>query len=1087
MEKLLIRKTATKLLLIQWSRFQNVLIKLEGSTLFTGVNGTGKTTILDAVTYLLTGNSQFNIAAKDRDRTVLGYVRGDTKSNGESRYLRSGEVISYVVMEFYDPIARSPFVVGVCIESPNEAARPNGNWFICQNTSIDQMNFAVKEGKMLKVTPKNELRVRGVRISSFLGRDKGTGQVLRALGLRCEVAKYKSKLLKMMAFNPENNIDQFIQGSVLEPGKVESLKDLREQKRQFEHLKEMYEGFSKGKSQLEEIEKRSTEYENKKRQLQIRELMVVYQELKAKQGKREEIERSKKLFEDQLEELKKRQKSLAEEQEKAQERLRIAENNDTIRGMKDTLAALERQIADLGREEKELEEKLAQVLKLEMALRKMADMLNDVLPLEKDEHEHLTHLAGKKYDLRSKLESFRRYSEKISCQDKIYATEEVHLNDSMEKLEAEIAELCERIKRLKSNIMVYPSDVERARTMIAEGLRRQGINTEVHIFAELVQEITDPAWRRAIETFLGRKRFFIIVDGKYCRKAMEVLQNQKIYSGNVVITDKLPETEITKGSAAQILKIPNIYARRYANYLLNGIHLCETLEELHEYPKGGLMKNGMLAKSYAASMMNMSKTELCLGEDAIRLQLEQAEKDKAEKETILKADREAKSEIEKRRSAISKIDWHAERYEFSAKEQLDSCVAKKKKLQDEKNKIQDDPGFAMLFAEQEAARKHAQEANDAVSHNDQMLGKCKDRLEECGDKLGKIAAEIYSKEQEYERESMLHLELKAPMLAEYEKLRKKKPDSWIVLTPKTVDNLRGELKECEKKLENSQWEYCKLMETDINKRGVGYIAHYRNEYRNLARVRIEETKQKLEEQSKKLESAFMNDFVAEINESVREAKREMDAINRELRQIPFGNDTYRFIMNEKPDRSTFFRICRRLENYMDSPENYMNSNRDDEEMEQDIREFMDRILKEENELEYTDYRRYFSYDMEIVSRQGHEEITANLSNKQGSASNGEKQTPYFIILAASLLQCYPKNTCCARLAFIDEAFSALSRERIEQMVKYFEENHFQVFYAAPPEKIGSIGSFIHSTVSLVNTGRYTNAVEGLVKTDEFFV
>ena len=101
--------------------------------------------------------------------------------------------------------------------------------------------------------------------------------------------------------------------------------------------------------------------------------------------------------------------------------------------------------------------------------------------------------------------------------------------------------------------------------------------------------------------------------------------------------------------------------------------------------------------------------------------------------------------------------------------------------------------------------------------------------------------------------------------------------------------------------------------------------------------------------------------------------------------------------------------------------------------------------------------------------------------KQGSASNGEKQTPYFIILAASLLQCYPENTCCARLAFIDEAFSALSRERIEQMVRYFEENHFQVFYAAPPEKINSIGQFIDSTVSLIVTGRYTNAVEGLVK------
>ena len=74
------RKTATKLLLVQWSRFQHVCIELEGSTLFTGVNGSGKSTVLDAMTYVLTGNTQFNKAAKDKDRTVKGYVRGDTKS-----------------------------------------------------------------------------------------------------------------------------------------------------------------------------------------------------------------------------------------------------------------------------------------------------------------------------------------------------------------------------------------------------------------------------------------------------------------------------------------------------------------------------------------------------------------------------------------------------------------------------------------------------------------------------------------------------------------------------------------------------------------------------------------------------------------------------------------------------------------------------------------------------------------------------------------------------------------------------------------------------------------------------------------------
>lgn len=101
-----------------------------------------------------------------------------------------------------------------------------------------------------------------------------------------------------------------------------------------------------------------------------------------------------------------------------------------------------------------------------------------------------------------------------------------------------------------------------------------------------------------METFLGRKRFYLIIDGKYCGKAMKVLKEKKLYSANLVLTDKLPETEVKRGSAAEVLKIPNVYARRYANSLLNGIHLCEDLEELHDYPKGGLTRDGMLAKSY---------------------------------------------------------------------------------------------------------------------------------------------------------------------------------------------------------------------------------------------------------------------------------------------------------------------------------------------------------------------------------------------------------------------------------------------------------------------------------------------------------
>lgn len=131
---------------------------------------------------------------------------------------------------------------------------------------------------------------------------------------------------------------------------------------------------------------------------------------------------------------------------------------------------------------------------------------------------------------------------------------------------------------------MFPKNAEAAKRIIYEELKQQGIQTDVRLFAELVQEVKDAEWRAAIETFLGRKRFYIIVDGQYCHKAMEVLERRKLHGVHVVITDKLPETDISAGSAAEMLVIPNVYARRYANYLLNGIHLCGSLEELHEYP-----------------------------------------------------------------------------------------------------------------------------------------------------------------------------------------------------------------------------------------------------------------------------------------------------------------------------------------------------------------------------------------------------------------------------------------------------------------------------------------------------------------------
>lgn len=1077
------RKTATRLLLVQWARFQRICINLEGSTLITGVNGSGKSTILDAMTYLLTGNTQFNKAAKDRDRTVLAYVRGDTKSNGPARYLRSGEVVSYVAMEFWSPVENAFLVVGVCVESANETIHKS-SWFICRGARMDQINFTRTEGNLLRITPRSELAVNGqiMRSAEFLGKDRGVEQVLRALGLRCDAAKYRSKLVKMMAFNPENNIDQFIQECVLEPGEVESLKELREQRQRFEQLKGVYENLKASKGKLEEVERRIEEYENKQRNYYIRDLMLSYQGVREQEELEKECRLSIKTLEQKLQELKGKKEKLDERCRDAEERYRIAMNNDIFRGMQETLNELNRQKEKLSEKQKEAEKELARLKHLQVGISDVLKWLEDYLSVSEQDRKYLCNLAEAEFPTAQKISVFVGFADAVQRQREIFQAEKVHLRDRVAELNQQMLVLEEKIKRLQANIMVFPQEIEDAKRIIRQELEAEGIHTEVKIFAELVQEIRDPEWRAAIETFLGRKRFYLIVDGKYCHQAMEILQEKKLHGANVVISDKLPDVSETPGSAAEVLTIPNVYARRYANYLLNGIRLCDSLEELHDHPKGGLMRNGMLAKSYAVSYMDVQKTEFCIGQDAVKYQLQRAVEEKQEKTESLRVLGEHREKVTGRLKALDDIDWKAEHYDFGAATALKDMAEQEKSIDADMDKIRKNPDFMAVLLEQEKAGKELERLKAARDTAIGDIRACEKDQEITQDRLKELAGKIYWLNQEYSEKRLKHLELEKQMLEEYEKLRTRK-DGWQVITAKTVNNLKGEVEECVRRMENVQLEYCKLAGIDTQKRGVSYIPFYRGEYRNIANIKMEEVGQRLEEQSVKLESAFMNDFVAEINEAVRDAREEIAAINKELKQLPFGRDTYKFVMKERPEREIFFRICRRLENYMGMPEVYMNSAREDEEMERDIQEFMSVILDEEDESEYTDYRKYFVYDMEIISRQGEDEVISDLSKKQGSASNGEKQTPYFIILAASLLQCYPRQACCACLAFIDEAFSALSRERIEQMVKYLNENHFQVFYAAPPEKIGSIGSHVESTVSLIMTGRYTNAVEGLVRDD----
>ena len=135
-------KQLTRIRLINWHLFENTTIKCEGSTYFIGINGAGKSTILDAVQFALVGGQRdvrFNQAAlAGGKRTLSSYVRGELGTEGQ-RFLR-GDATGVVALEFRNPDGTF-FSHGAVIDAFEDGRSPDVAYFIVHNAGLDDRWF----------------------------------------------------------------------------------------------------------------------------------------------------------------------------------------------------------------------------------------------------------------------------------------------------------------------------------------------------------------------------------------------------------------------------------------------------------------------------------------------------------------------------------------------------------------------------------------------------------------------------------------------------------------------------------------------------------------------------------------------------------------------------------------------------------------------------------------------------------------------------------------------------------------------------------------------------------------------------------
>lgn len=139
----------------------------------------------------------------------------------------------------------------------------------------------------------------------------------------------------------------------------------------------------------------------------------------------------------------------------------------------------------------------------------------------------MSQLSGTGMDTEAKISVFKKYGEKVDQQDTLYEQNKIHLQDQIRAREIVMAELTDKIKKLEANCLVFPPEIERARKLICQELKNQGIDTEVFIFAELVQEILDPEWQKSRGDLSGTQAFLPYYRWEILRQGQESSEGEK--------------------------------------------------------------------------------------------------------------------------------------------------------------------------------------------------------------------------------------------------------------------------------------------------------------------------------------------------------------------------------------------------------------------------------------------------------------------------------------------------------------------------------------------------------------------------------
>jgi len=1095
-------KQLTRIRLINWHLFGNTTITCNGTTYLIGVNGVGKSTILDAVQFALVGGQRdirFNQAAiAGGKRTLASYVRGELGTEGQ-RFLRD-DATGLIALEFCNPDG-SHFCHGAVTDAYADGRAPDVMYFIVHNALLDDAWFFREADKLFDSRAfKRHLEhialPPGGRAQLFSRVEDYRFHLLNRLGQLKDT--FPAKIVKGLAFSPLTNIREFVHNYLLDENLVDvkTLQDQLETLRHFEALAINVKERIDALSRVEELDQErianrrrrlTNGYVQRRAQADVRLAQLKHLRLELDET-RVEINRATLKRDAVTEDLKRARQALLDAQVALQTDATAAREKE----LGEKIAALENEVRVLTERQSRADRVLARELQDAQKLREFLKQDRLSIPPALNEFINVPlsgRGAGREDSLIARLQSdLEALGHSFAEQNTLLGEQSRQLREEADQLQREIAQL--RTGDHDASYEAEAPEAARLRRLLRAEL---GLSADQVPFLCTVLQVPDEAWQDAVEGVLGNYRFSLLVPPEHYDAAMRLYRERRRQDdlhgvGLPDVEQILNRADLTglgnlSGLSAEV-QTSHAGAQAFVNLLLGNVKKCDLLEELRDH-RSAITCECFLRRNYTTSHMNPRVyRRWFIGERAVPRQIEQRqarlEEIRAELLTL-----QDKANALRERLALTRDKAHIY---FDLERDLADLTALPIKaeqlaaLQDEFARL-DLQTIAVLRAEVTARQVQADQLQGELAQIERNIGglemRVKTLAEETIPALEREADQIAESAGEFLRFEQAEDALDE-VVKEYERRRERQPLETVL---QNATRYEGDYQTAEARNRDRLRE---AKQAYSLKYDFGYdededAARYVRERDKYAQSELPQYEERIAAQRKLAEQELVENFIHRLREQIEDARQQLGRLNTTLVALRFGGERFEFITHPEPSLRPVYEML------MDSQSALGDSLADSgfrQKHQQGWDLLFERLTKGQTDdaamelRELQDYRNYLQYDIRIHYPNGDHALLSQINAKK---SGGETTTPFYVAMAASFAQAYrlnqPRASDTIRLALFDEAFSKMDSARTASALKFMVDTHLQVLLATPPDKAAGLLPYVDCIRTVVRQNNHSFVIE----------